>query len=359
MILYRSVLQTGGKDYSASYTATVNGVLQKSSCAYALGGNTTFNSPVTIGNNVKSCQYMFSGCYNFNQNITIPNSVTNTVSMFMFCNNFNQNIVIPNSVTNTYRMFNGCTNFNQNIVIPNSVTDTGFMFASCVNFNQNIKISENAKDCSDMFYYCKLLNQKISIPEGVISCRFMFEGCRALNQEIQVPANAVDTTDMFRYCYNLNQSFSVNSELAVGMFVYCNSLNRPIILGNVKNAYALLSYASNFNQDITIPNMTENICSLLAHSASFAKNIYIKGNLISRNGSLDTLGLLQNSNNSLRKNIWFNSTLNAYFNKTGINNSIVGLEHNYSSATAITWTSMTNGFYNTAYNIYCYNNYTG
>ena len=73
MQLYRSNLNNGGsgEDYSATYTATVNGELQKGSAVRKYDGNTSLNAPVVIGNNVNNCFRTFAGCTNFANDIYI------------------------------------------------------------------------------------------------------------------------------------------------------------------------------------------------------------------------------------------------------------------------------------------------
>lgn len=232
MILYRSVNKQNTEDYSATYTASVNGELQKTSCAYGLSGNTTFNGNIKIGNNVYNCS----------------------------------------------RLLSGCNNFNHLIEIPNSVKDCSFMFFGCSNFNQPINISNNVEDCSSMFFGCSNFNQPVNIPNKVTTCYMMFE-------------------------------------------------------------------YSGFNHDINISKSVNNIAYML-YSNYFNKNIYIQGNEF-RNLNIYHM---VSENSALRKNIYFNQALNNLFNIAN-SMSVIGR--------AITWTAMTNGFYNTNYNIYCYYNYSG
>lgn len=122
MICYRStVKQQGGEDYSATYTASVNGVLQKGSCCNRFHGQTAFNSPVIIGNNIKNCYAMFYSCSSFNQNIIIPNSVNDCTMMFKECTSLNQSITIPDSVDNCVQMFYNCCNLESNIYFNGNV----------------------------------------------------------------------------------------------------------------------------------------------------------------------------------------------------------------------------------------------
>ena len=109
----------------------------------------------------------------------------------------------------------------------------------------------------------------------------------------------------------------------------------------------LFTHNPSFNSDIIIGNNVCNIYSMLYNCKGFGSNIFIKGNIF-RN--INSSSMFHFCNNELRKNIFFNSVLNNCFNSSA-SNSIVGYP--------ITWSSMTNGFYNSTYNVYCYYNYGG
>ena len=111
---------------------------------------------------------------------------------------------------------------------------------------------------------------------------------------------------------------------------------------------------TSFNSPISIGENVNSAYHMLEGCSSFGQDVYIRGGRRKSNsvlGSFNASGLFKSCNNSKRKNIWFNNILNNCFNNTGAVSSITN--------TAITWTAMTNGFYNTAYNIYCYYNYSG
>ena len=78
-----------------------------------------------------------------------------------------------------------------------------------------------------------------------------------------------------------------------------------------------------------------------------ACNVYFKGNT---SRTLKAQGILNGRTSPKRVNVFFHSIFNSVFNHTN-SNSIV--------AETITWTSMTNGYYNTKFNVYCYYNYAG
>ena len=191
--------------------------------------------------------------------------------------------------------------FNQPVIIGNKITNCAGMFYDCESFNYPITIPNNVIDCYHMFFACRNFNQSIAIPNNVINCRNMFEHCKNFNQPITIPDNTI-------YCS--------------GMFFACGKFNQPII----------------------IPNKVTNCSEMFYACYSFSNNIYFK----TKSTSLDVTYLLGDCDNSKKKNIFFNSVLNSKFNVTSYS-SIV--------ASPVTWTPMTKGFYNAAFNVYCYYDY--
>lgn len=130
-----------------------------------------------------------------------------------------------------------------------------------------------------------------------------------------------------------------------GMFADNAIVNDPVIIGRAVNRTDLMFYnCANFNQDVDIHGGIVSCSGMFENCKNFAKNIYFH----SRTSAINTQRLLANTNNSLRKNVWFQKNMNTYFNNTDAS-SIVGQQ--------ITWTGITNGFYNAAFNVYCYYNY--
>lgn len=306
MILYRSCQKSND---AISHTVTINGLLQKSSLDSVFKDNTEINTDVIIGNNVCSCRNTFSGCTNFDRNIQIPDSVTNCSYMFANCTNLNQNILIPSTTTDCSRMFSGCTNLDQNIKIPDVASNCSYMFQNCFLMNQDIKISY-VGNIRAMFLNCRLYNQAFILPSTTIGTDVCIEA-------------------LFSDCVIFNKPITISESLGV------NSL------------YQLFLRCSRFNCDVTVPSTVEDIRAMLHTCDSFGRNVYVKG---TTSRPLNTFGMLTNTNVSKRKNIHFNAALNSAFNSTSTY-TIIG-------SSSISWTRMTNGFYNTQYNIYCYNNYS-
>lgn len=261
--------------------------------------NSTFNRPVNIGSNVGDATNMFEMCYNFNSPVQV--GAENCQSMFDRCNNLNQNVQILEGVLYCTNMFRNCNNLNQNIKIPNGVLDCAAMFDNCIN-----------------------LRQQIEIPDTVQNCFRMFRNTR-VSGNIKMSENATDCREMF---------FSSPSYLAfVNLFI-------PRSVTNVAGMLATESGTSGYYKEINV---------------YINGNEYRKLNILSMFGGSTKSTLYSNSfYNGNRKNIFFNAALNNVFNNT--KNSIVGYNNN---TAMISWTSMTNGFYNKTYNIYCYYNYSG
>lgn len=130
-----------------------------------------------------------------------------------------------------------------------------------------------------------------------------------------------------------------------GMFAENATINDPVVIGRAVNRtdYMLLNCV-NFNQNVDIHGGVDSCYKMLDGCTKFTKNVYFH----TRDKAVKTGGLLANTNNALRKNVFFQSNMNTYFNNTDAS-SIVGQP--------VTWTAITNGFYNAAFNVYCYYNY--
>ena len=130
-----------------------------------------------------------------------------------------------------------------------------------------------------------------------------------------------------------------------GMFANNATMNSKVVIGRAVNRadYMLLN-CTNFNQDIDVHGGVNSCAGMLEGCTKFARNVYFHG----RNSAINAQRLLANTSNFLRKNVWFQSSMNTYFNNTD-SSSLVGQP--------VTWTTITNGFYNAAFNVYCFYNY--
>ena len=171
-------------------------------------------------------------------------------------------------------------------------------------FNSPVTIGNYITNCSYMFFRCMQFNQPITIPSSVTNCSEMFSGSTYFNQPVTIGSSVTDCSCMF--------------------------YSTPF-----------------FDQSVTIPSSVTDCSYMFYKCNSLSKDINIKGTAYR---SLNISRMLGEKNNSKRINVRFNSVLNNRFNVTN-SYSLVG--------SSITWTAMTNGFYNATYNIYCYYNYAG
>lgn len=241
--------------------------------------------------------------------INIGNNVrweNNTmVNAFEQCYNLNSPVYIHPSVTNMYRTFADCYKFNQPLDLSShNVTDMVATFQYCKEFNSPIVFSPATFSLNYTLRYCYNFNQPVTIPNSVRYTMGMFMGCNHFNQPVVIP-NGVIHMD--------------------GMFKNCSLFNQPLVIPQSANARAVMSMldgCTNMSQDVKIYSTAIN-------------NAY---------------RFCANKNNSKRLNIFVPSTGNTFnaFKSTTTANRIV--------QSTISWTTMTNGVYNSTWNIYIYNN---
>jgi len=129
------------------------------------------------------------------------------------------------------------------------------------------------------------------------------------------------------------------------MLANCTSFNQPLYFHNNVHIFNnMLRNCRNFNQDIHFENRPVWLAFMLADCPNFGGNIYAD-NIYAAN----VHGLFLNKNVAKRVNIF-----TGYFSSGSLNN-IVGGGNNVINS----WTTNSICKYNTAYNIYIYNNYTG
>ena len=299
------------QDYSM--ISDTNRVADLSYCSYMFPNVETFNKPVTIlGNKISATSYMFENCIAFDKPVTmIGSNIRRCDYMFNNCNNFNKPIIIPDTVYTCSSMFKYCRSFNQSITIPSNVNYCDQMFYFCSKLNSPITIIPGGSqiNCYEMFCHCDIFNQSVTIPDGVTNCSCMFWYCEKYSKPIIIPDSVTNCSSMFGHC---------------------NSFNSTITIGNVNDCNFSSFISGNGDSD-----------------GNFGNHIYFK----TKQTNINVTGMLTHTNRTLRKSVHFNSVLNSKFNGTDYETgSIVFYD--------ITWTSMTNGFYNTAWNVYCYYNYT-
>ena len=224
--------------------------------------------------------------------------------------------------------FNGCTNLNSPVYIHPSVTNMQSTFSDCSKFNQSMDLSNiNTTSMIATFHNCIELNSTIVLPQTVTTTNYTFRYCHNFNQPVIIPNSVQYTIGMFKGCHNFNQPINIPNNVvsASDMFTNCRNFNQPLVIPDSVNARGvlyMLDGCTNMSQDVkiysTIINNAYRFCA--------------------------------NKNNSKRLNIFVPSTGNTFnaFKSTATANRIV--------QSTITWTTMTNGVYNSKWNIYIYNN---
>ena len=193
--------------------------------------------------------------------------------------------------------------FNESVIIGNNVKNCDHMFSGCWNFNSPVRFGKRVNNYSHMFSGCNNFNQPIQFSNYADACQGMFSGCTLFNQPVNIPEKATSCNYMFSGCLS-------------------------------------------FNQDVVIPNNV-NFCQNMFASANASFNIYIKGDPWYKNFK----GMLNNKNNQQRVNIFANSFDHLSWTNS---DSVIG-QYIYWDYSA----SPQHCLYNTAYNIYIYNNYVG
>mgnify|MGYP003290482829 CR=1 FL=1 len=384
---------------------------------------TNFNSAINIGSNVKNCSGLCWKANIFNYPVVFPESVVDMSNAFrdtvynqpvqnihdnvnigyMFSNDpaFDQPLNIGNNV-NAYSTLNNCNNFNQ----PLNIGDNCYLFytvANCFNFNKPISIGVNC-DCQNTlqktsynlpfqniidpknlkgFFSYTPYNYPINVictDDRNLDCGELIREVETFNSPVMIMMNGgelilnsfasnvmnynkpltIQNASAIRNCAFAFRGTNFNQPIDLGilsgdcMSAFSNDIefNQPLYIGtnitseNTINASNILKNAKSFNSDIVFSERVTLMLMALDGCTNFGGNIYVKGKTYR---SLNIQKMLFNTNNSLRKNVFFNAALNNVFNVTS-SSSLVS---------SVSWTAMTNGFYNAAWNIYCYYNYEG
>ena len=226
---------------------------------------------------------------------------------------FNSTVCIGNHMNNIESFFDSCTALNCAPILSNTIDSVGRLFNNCASFNCPVAFPEAIRSMEYTFGYCPSFNQIVQIPHGVNSVNSLFIGCTSYNKPIKYEP------------YSNNRSMS-----SVGFSSSCSgcrNFNSPVYINTSGDAnisyvylYEAFSYCNNMGSNIIIRGYNE------------ATRFYPSY-------------MLRDKNTQLRVNIFTTNTAPFKVTTTA---SVV--------AKAITWTDMTNGFYNAYYNVYVYNN---
>lgn len=327
--------------------------------SYMFNGCTLFNSgpPFLEINNAMNMEKAFCGCENYDYSAiyldtTYPGYTNvSAASMFENCKKlFSAEISINMSIQglyNTSNMFKNCEKYSKSINFPNCIKDASHMFDGCTTFDKNIIFNQSAsyrfgtsRNLSFMFNNCVSFNSWLNNATdlGAISFYRMFHNCIIFNKPVPNLYSAtpsLDTSRMFENCYKFNQKINIFTGLTFinmeNMFINCNTMNSYV------NIY-IRGYA---NTSIVTPFRGCN---------NFKSNVYIlksDGSDIQQNGAHIYSSGIYNRNISASTQPY---RMNILCGSTNIYNAF--LRDMYSPPT---WTSFSDGVYNTKYNVYVYN----
>lgn len=322
--------------------------------SYCFFGCKNFNDSIIFPKNTNSCAYMLTQCTNYNVNITIPNTVTSCISMLRNCYNFNSKIVFEenSSVTNLDNMLSGCSNYKQNFIIPNSVIDASNLFFNSQHFNATVVTETNSvlSNMTSMFNNCKEFNSEVHISGNNLSCVYAFLWCSNLNSRVSLDGVKYGSY-LFSNCYNLNSEITINCDsygILSYAFLNCRKFNQNFIIPrNAADIGYMFGNCWELNQNIFIPNTVQN-CMHLFSNASNMSNVTIEGNRsLVNTESTYFRNMFANHNSEQTLNIWVTDNDSNLINNLKIANLC---------AAKMTWETVTNGFYNSQYNVYIYNN---
>ena len=325
------------------------------------------------------------------------NKIVNAYNMFGYCEKLSGSPVWGTNITNAGYMYYECQNLTGQPVCGPNVTDARSMYYNCQYLTGWPTVGDNVTHAEYMYYNCRNITGRVEIPRFVVNAECMFKNCKTLNRvtldsttnlnnayEICYACsnlkyaslqgrNVVNAANAFAWCYNLRQSAKCGANVvnARNMYYYCNSLIGAAECGkNVQDAYQMYYMCSNLTAG---PNVGANVIN--------AAYMYYQCFNMQGMMSIQTSGKIQNAaymfyrcskiqggeirlyssctnvyqmffgkNNSNRYNVYVvkSSTLDTALRNNSIAGRIVG--------TNLTWTTMTNGYYNSTYGIYVYNN---
>ncbi len=231
------------------------------------------------------------------------------------------NVRIGNIVANCYGLFMNCQNFNKNVNFGKNVINFGMMFNGCTRFNQDVMINSYGNDYSGMFSGCRNLNSLVQF-----------------SRTMNFTSNESNLSNMFYSCTNFNRQFNIPSS--------AHDISR------------LFSGCSKFNQNIIIPYYVNNCYGMLQYAGNFSSHIYFLGYT---NRNIDASYMLDIAgcpNYWLEPNVYLPKYIHCH---PRIANILYNQPYILNYANAVVWNTLGdgNGWYNSFYNTYLYNNYSG
>ncbi len=303
--------------------------------------------------NIMYPNYMFANCnqlISINiENINIDSHSDGVTDMFYNCNNLKM-INISNSLfTYTHLRIPGyITNLN--------IINTNFQ-GSLITLNKNFNFNFYNSTISSItaLFQSSIYNAPVNFSNCIINyANIAFNNCLSFNQPIIFDNVYINNAAMmFNNCNNFNTSITFGNNVtlidAQLLFAQCKKLNYPIDIPEdtfINNTAYMFRNCSNLRQvNMYIQNNIYNTQYMFSNCSS-----YLNCNLFFKNG-LNRPSALENIFNTQSSRLgWFTIYCNDLTPFRNSDNRMVG------RGTAITWTTITNGYTNTGYHIRLYNN---
>lgn len=228
-----------------------------------------------------------------------------------------------------------------------SLSSCAYLLANNTTFNESVVIGNNVGVCNALFWNCTNFNKPITLPSNVYDCMYMFYGASKFNSKVTIENNTIGSLGGLFYGSNCQIPLDANVKSNDMGYLYSFSNFNNVFMMNYGTYYWQAFMRSKMNSNCYLPNSVIEM-GWLFYETPFFSNLFIRGGYrdININRVFD---VNVNGFNTHRKNVYFNSELTNVFSRND-NNSLIGKN--------ITWAFVIGGntFYNSAYNIYCYNN---
>jgi len=356
--------------------------------AYATGGgqtkayfyNTLGEVPVKMTANCNNFAMMFSNFYNFNCPIPLDISEMTTIyaaQAFSNCYNFNAEIKFPENagLMQIQQMLWYCRNYNQPIHFPKNI-DTSLsglayqvvnatrMLSDCNNFNSPVHFPWNitslnangAAMFTAFFFNCRNYNQKTVIRDCGPYLSGFFVNCDNFNSPILFDERYYNTADMYRtFAEFLRNCYNFNAPILFPKALNITNHTMGVAYDNA------LANCANFSQPYLYFPIPRQMNYAFYNSKVMTSNINIILDVMDPNFIPSTqFGSMFNSSIATPwpgiKRIYKNNADTWLMSNSSFGTAVAGRYSMFGNNVNVTFTPVTNGYYNEAYNVYFLNN---
>lgn len=328
---------------------------------------------------VEDASYMYAYCPKLNQSIssTYPNLKNAAYMFFNDYGNISFNVSSCPNLINASHMFDGISGFSymqpyiSGNVFPNNLRDASYMFRG-TKFNStynNFSLPDSLTNASHMFENCIFLNRANyeggvyefinKLSNNLTNTSYMFANCRNFNYEFigyGFTNNIVDASYMFAYCVKSDimpfGRIKLPTKLVNASHMFDSTRIQAAAIANIFNNFHdnITDFSYMFNNCIGAGSSTEIVIGVKARNLA-----YMFANC--RDLALN-IRVYSDSNLENVSNMLYNHTNNKRIVRIFCKNisKFTGREEKFMVCSPISWTTVTNGYYNNKYGIYIYKN---